>query len=116
QSGWAGEDTEAGLYGPYSQIGLTWARPPSAVRTAAMAKNNPTDRAAYVGHSVDPTTFVSVVPLPRYCVCFWCQIRARWTLITPTTQLISRGRRKAPVKKIRMRWTTMAATNTFAAQ
>ncbi len=34
----------------------------------------------------------------------------------PTIQLRSRGRRKAPVKKIRSTWTTIAATNTRAAQ
>ena len=31
-------------------------------------------------------------------------------------QLISRGRRNAPVKKMRSRWTTIAATNSSAAQ
>ncbi len=36
--------------------------------------------------------------------------------VTPMIQLTSRGRRKAPVKKIRHRWTTMAARNTTAAQ
>ena len=36
--------------------------------------------------------------------------------VTPISQLISRGRRNAPVKKIRIRCTTMAATNTSAAQ
>ena len=34
----------------------------------------------------------------------------------PTSQLISRGRRNAPVKKIRQTWTTIAATNTTAVQ
>ena len=34
----------------------------------------------------------------------------------PMSQLISRGRRKAPVKKMRSRCTTMAATKTSAAQ
>ena len=34
----------------------------------------------------------------------------------PTSQLTSRGRRKAPVKKIRHRWMTIAARNTRAAQ
>ena len=34
----------------------------------------------------------------------------------PTSQLISRGLRKAPVKKTRIRWTAMAATKTSAAQ
>jgi hypothetical protein len=42
--------------------------------------------------------------------------RASSSSVTPTIQLISRGRRKAPVKKIRMRWATMAAMNTLAAQ
>ena len=36
--------------------------------------------------------------------------------VTPTIQLSSRGRRKAPVKNTRHRCTTMAATNTSAAQ
>ncbi len=36
--------------------------------------------------------------------------------VTPTIQLISRGRRNAPVKNTRHRCTTMAATNTRAAQ
>ena len=37
-------------------------------------------------------------------------------MVTPTTQLISRGLRNAPVKKIRAMCTTMAATNIRAAQ
>ena len=41
---------------------------------------------------------------------------ARTSSVTPTIQLISRGRRKAPVKKTRTRCTTMAATNSSAAQ
>ena len=32
------------------------------------------------------------------------------------SQLVSRGRRKAPVKKMRSRWTTIEATNSSAAQ
>ena len=32
------------------------------------------------------------------------------------TQLISRGRRNAPVKKTRQRWATIVARNTSAAQ
>ena len=36
--------------------------------------------------------------------------------LTPTNQLISRGRRKAPVKNTRQTWVTMEATNTRAAQ
>ena len=36
--------------------------------------------------------------------------------VTPTIQLTSRGRRKAPVKKTRHRWVTMAAMNSSAAQ
>ena len=36
--------------------------------------------------------------------------------VTPIIQLISRGRRNAPVKKMRMRWATIAPTNTSAAQ
>ena len=35
---------------------------------------------------------------------------------TPMTQLSSRGRRNAPVKNTRSMWTTIAATNTSAAQ
>ena len=41
---------------------------------------------------------------------------ARTSSVTPIIQLISRGRRNAPVKKIRARWATIAATNTSAAQ
>ena len=36
--------------------------------------------------------------------------------VTPTAQLSSRGRRKAPVKKTRQRWMTREATNTRAVQ
>ena len=35
---------------------------------------------------------------------------------TPIRYVSSRGLRNAPVKKIRSMWTTIAATNTFAAQ
>ena len=41
---------------------------------------------------------------------------ANSSIVTPTNQLISRGRRKAPVKKMRHRCVTMAARNTSAAQ
>ncbi len=37
-------------------------------------------------------------------------------MVTPTSQFSSRGRRKAPVKKMRPRWVTMAARKTSAAQ
>src|SRR3974390_1481851 len=37
-------------------------------------------------------------------------------MVTPITQLISRGLRKAPVKKMRARWTTIDPMNTMAAQ
>lgn len=37
-------------------------------------------------------------------------------MVTPTNQLSSRGLRNAPVKKTRIRWTTIAATKTSAAQ
>jgi hypothetical protein len=37
-------------------------------------------------------------------------------MTTPSSQLVSRGLRNAPVKKIRSRWTTIAATNSRAAQ
>jgi hypothetical protein len=43
-------------------------------------------------------------------------IRARASSARPTSQLSSRGRRKAPVKNTRARCTTIAATNTSAAQ
>ena len=36
--------------------------------------------------------------------------------LTPIIQLISRGRRKAPVKNTRHRWTTTAPKKTRAAQ
>ena len=37
-------------------------------------------------------------------------------MVTPMIQFSSRGRRNAPVKKTRMRWATIAATKTNAAQ
>ena len=40
----------------------------------------------------------------------------RMSIVTPITQLISRGLRNAPVKKIRARWTTIDPMNTMAAQ
>jgi hypothetical protein len=43
-------------------------------------------------------------------------ITARRSRLTPTSQLISRGRRKAPVKKTRQTWVTREATKTRAAQ
>ena len=36
--------------------------------------------------------------------------------VTPIIQFSSRGRRKAPVKKMRARWAVMAAMNSRAAQ
>ena len=42
--------------------------------------------------------------------------RASTSMTTPMSQLVSRGRRKAPVKKMRSRWTTIEATNSSAAQ
>ena len=42
--------------------------------------------------------------------------RARISSRTPTTQLISRGRRKAPVKNTRAMCRAIAPTNTSAAQ
>src|SRR5919197_3560072 len=43
QSGCDPPDTVVGSYGPYSQIGLIWARPPSSARTAPMTRKSPTD-------------------------------------------------------------------------
>jgi hypothetical protein len=40
----------------------------------------------------------------------------RASRVTPTSQFSSRGRRNAPVKKMRHTCTTMAARNTRAAQ
>jgi hypothetical protein len=37
-------------------------------------------------------------------------------MVTPMIQLISRGRRKAPVKKTRSRWAEIVARNSSAAQ
>ena len=37
-------------------------------------------------------------------------------MVTPMIQLVSRGRRNAPVKKMRSRCTTIEATNSSAAQ
>ena len=42
--------------------------------------------------------------------------RARRNSVSPITQLTSRGRRKAPVKKIRIRCTRIAPTKSSAAQ
>ncbi len=41
---------------------------------------------------------------------------ARISIVSPTIQLISRGRRNAPVKKTRQRWAKIVARNTSAAQ
>ena len=41
QSGCEPADTCAGLYGPHSQIGLIWTRPPSAAQTPKTMKNSP---------------------------------------------------------------------------
>ena len=84
QSGWAPVDTALGVYGPYSQIGLICARPPSATRTPATRNNRPTERSAYVGHRREPTTLCSVRPGPGNWVCFCRQTTARCTLSSPT--------------------------------
>ena len=43
-------------------------------------------------------------------------IMPRVSMATPISQLISRGLRNAPVKKIRRLWVSIAATKTAAAQ
>ena len=49
QSGWAGELTTDASNGPYSQIGLTWTRPPISAMIAAVRKNSPVDRNTWPG-------------------------------------------------------------------
>jgi hypothetical protein len=39
QSGWEADEIASGVYGPYSQIGLTWANVESSVSAAKMKKN-----------------------------------------------------------------------------
>ena len=41
QSGWEPAVTSDGSYGPYSQIGLIWAMPPSSAQTPKTRKKKP---------------------------------------------------------------------------
>src|SRR5690349_8248737 len=70
QAGWAGELTTAASNGPNSQTGLIWENAPSSETIAAVRKNNPLDRNAWLGQNDRPTTLSSRAGPPRYCVCF----------------------------------------------
>ena len=81
QSGCDAADTWAGLYGPHSQIGLIWTRPPSAAMTPKTTKNRPVALPANVGKSRLPTTLCSVRPGPANWVCFCLTRISRCTAI-----------------------------------
>jgi hypothetical protein len=58
QSGWAGELTTAASNGPNSQTGLIWKRRPSSATIAAVRKNRPLDRNAWLGQNAAPDDVV----------------------------------------------------------
>src|SRR5690242_8434639 len=62
QSGWLADDTTAALYGPNSQIGLIWNRPPRKAMTANTIMKKPPALAANPGNIRMPTTLWSVRP------------------------------------------------------
>ena len=79
QSGCEYDVAAAVLYGPYSQIALTWNSAPIAVITPAVRNSRPVDFMANVGHTRTPTTLRSVRPGPVNWVCFWRHTSARCT-------------------------------------
>ena len=70
QSGWAGELTTAASNGPNSHTGLIWKRAPSSATIAAVRKNRPLERKAWLGQNARPTTLSSRARPPRNWVCF----------------------------------------------
>src|SRR5664279_1554038 len=56
QSGCEPEETALGSYGPNNQIGLIWAKPPSAAHAANTMKKKPPAFAAYTGNTRSPCT------------------------------------------------------------
>ncbi len=93
-----------GLYGPYSQTGLIWARQPSRASKPKTKKKNAPVLAMKYGYSGWPTTFLSVRPLPGIWVCFWWNIRNRCAVIrassspgiSSTWMMYSRGMMSVP--------------------
>src|SRR6187397_2326168 len=80
QSGWAGELTTVASNGPYTQMGLTWTRPPITETNAAVRKNSPVETKTWPGQNEGPMTFVFVARPPLYWVCLWITTNARWTV------------------------------------
>src|ERR1700759_652455 len=70
QSGWDPADTVYGVYGPYSQTGLIWNRPPKRKITPLTIMKSPVALAAYCGQIRLPRMLVSVLPTPGKSVCF----------------------------------------------
>src|SRR5579875_3772479 len=72
KSGCDPAEIPTGLYGPYSQIGLTWTNVAARARAAKTNRKNAPVFAMKYGYIGAPTTFVLVRPLPGIWVCF-CQ-------------------------------------------
>src|SRR2546430_3287103 len=66
QSGWLAAETTAALYGPKSQIGLIWNRPPTNAIIANTIMKKPPPLAAKPGNIRTPTTFLLVRPGPGH--------------------------------------------------
>ena len=64
QSGWLAAETTAALYGPNSQIGLIWRRPPISAMTPKTSMKKPPALSAKVGNIRTPTTLWLVRPGP----------------------------------------------------
>src|ERR1022692_27689 len=82
KSGWEPAEIASGLYGPYSQIGLVWAKVDASARAAKIKKKNAPVLAMKYGYIGAPTTFVSVRPLPGIWVCFWWNMMNMWAPIS----------------------------------
>ena len=68
QSGWELAESMAGLYGPYSQIGLIWATVAKVAITPKTKKNSAPVLTMNTGYSGSPTSLFSRCFFPGHCV------------------------------------------------
>ena len=68
QSGWTPFVPQAGVYGPYCQIGIDLDKATEHEHRTRNPRNSPRERSAYAGHMGEPTTFASRRSRPRNCV------------------------------------------------
>ena len=68
QSGWELAESIAGLYGPYSQIGLIWAKVASVAVTPKTKKKSAPVLAMNTGYSGSPTSLFSRCFFPGHWV------------------------------------------------